>query len=120
MTIRVLVVDDDEDILALLEIWLDSPGIEVIAAARTGEEALEKAEALDPDVVLLDQRLPPHDGVAVGARIRELRPDQRLVLYSGIVDEDVRERARAAGFSDCVAKDEYERLPQVIEAAARK
>jgi CheY-like chemotaxis protein len=120
VTVRVLVVDDDEDILALLEIWLDSPGLEVVAAARTGEEAVEKVEALDPDVVLLDVRLPPHDGFEVGARIRELRPDQRLVLYSGVVDENVRERARAAGFSDCVAKDDYERLPQVIAAAARK
>ncbi len=74
MTVKVLVVDDEQDILGLLEIKLRRAGLEVFTA-HDGEEGLRNARAEVPDVVLLDVMMPRMDGYTAAQRIKsEVRP----------------------------------------------
>jgi DNA-binding response OmpR family regulator len=66
----ILVVDDDPDIARFVEVNLRSAGYDV-AVAGDGEEALEKAGELRPDLVLLDVMMPRIDGFEVAARLRK-------------------------------------------------
>jgi DNA-binding response OmpR family regulator len=66
---KILIVEDDRDILKLLTIRLQRKGFE-IASATTGDEALEKLSSSRPDLILLDVRIPSPDGYEVIRRIR--------------------------------------------------
>jgi two-component system OmpR family response regulator len=79
MSSRILVVDDEPHIAALLSATLRLIGYEV-ATATTGEQALCRADELDPDLVVLDLMLPDLDGREVARRLREDRP-QLPVLF---------------------------------------
>jgi two-component system NarL family response regulator len=90
-TIRVLVVDDHPVVRCGLHSMLDGEsGITVIGLASSGKEGLQLAEKLNPDVVLLDLRMPDMGGVDVIAALRASRPDSKiLVLTNYRLDEDV-------------------------------
>ena len=86
--IRVLLVDDEPDLLLLLGIRFDlEPDLKVIGTARNGNEALEVAHRLAPDLVVMDLLMPGTDGFEAIARIRAELPDLPIVAYSAIVSE---------------------------------
>jgi DNA-binding NarL/FixJ family response regulator len=104
MTIRVLVADDQSMVRAGFRMLLaDEPDIEVVAEAENGREAVEKAARFNPDVILMDIRMPELDG----ARI--------LILTTFDLDEYVYE-ALSAGASGFVLKDDS---PEQLLAAIR-
>jgi two-component system, OmpR family, alkaline phosphatase synthesis response regulator PhoP len=76
---KLLVVDDEEDILELLRFNLSGEGFQVICAA-TGEEALEKVRSELPDLVLLDLMLPGIDGLEVARRLKSHPGTQEIPL----------------------------------------
>ena len=96
--VRVLVVDDQqlirEGIASLLGI---QPGITVVGMASDGREAVEKAIALDPDVVLMDVRMPECDGAQATDRIRRERPGCQVVMLTTFDDEEYVVQALRAG-----------------------
>ena len=99
--VKVLVCDDAVLYATLLESWFrDAPEVDVVGTASTGREALEKAGALEPDMVVLDHLLP--DGVSeeLAPRLRERLPGVRIVLVSGLADDAL---AAAAGAIDADA-----------------
>lgn len=104
MSIRVLVVDDQELIRIGLRLFLDTQdGIEVVGEAQNGQEAVERAATLRPDVVIMDVRMPVMDGVTATARLTATsddHPPRVLVLTTFDLDEYVYGalRAGAAGF----------------------
>ena len=106
MTIRVLVVDDQrlirEGIASLLEI---QPGIEVVGMAADGKEAVERTLALEPDVVLMDVRMPEMDGVAAVAVLRRKAPGSRVVMLTTFDDEGYVVQAMRAGAAGYLLKD---------------
>jgi DNA-binding response OmpR family regulator len=76
---KVLVVDDDPRIVALVRAYLAREGFDVVTA-RSGPEALERAERHRPDLVVLDLMLPGLDGLEVARRLREAGPVAILML----------------------------------------
>ena len=96
------------------------PDFEVVGEACDGEEALSQVEALNPDVVLMDLRMPTLDGVEATERIRAKHPGvQVLVLTTYDTDEDI-VRAVEAGAVGYLLKDSpREELFRGVHAAAR-
>ncbi len=118
-SIRVLVVDDSEDARFLIGILLDEePDIEVVGSVPGAEEALAALSAGVPDVVLMDARMPVVDGFELTAHMLVLRPGLPVVLLTSLVDDLVRERARAAGAVACASKGDLDTLGLVVRAAA--
>jgi two-component system alkaline phosphatase synthesis response regulator PhoP len=79
MTIRVLAVDDEANVLRLVQIKLGKAGFEVLTA-RDGEEGLQKAIEEKPDVVILDVMMPKLDGYSVLKRIKTEIEDPPIVI----------------------------------------
>src|SRR5262249_22042553 len=106
MTIRVLLADDHQVVRVGLHAMLDpSPDIEVVGEAGDGAEAIALVRDLNPDVALMDLRMPKMDGVAAIARLRELAPAVAvLVLTTYDTDADI-VRAIEAGATGYLLKD---------------
>ena len=82
-TIRILLVDDHPLMLMGIRSMLEGkPGIEVVGTAGNGVEALEKAAALKPDVMMLDIVMPGMDGIELARRMRAEMPDIALLVLS--------------------------------------
>lgn len=100
--IRVLVVDDQALVRAGFKMILDAePGFEVVGEAADGIEAVAAASRLEPDVVLMDVRMPNLDGIAAARRIVESGAGSKVVMLTTFdMDEYVYEalRAGASGF----------------------
>jgi DNA-binding NarL/FixJ family response regulator len=82
MTTSLLLVDDHEDFRRAARRMLESAGFEVVGEAADGHEALRLADALRPDVVLLDVQLPDLDGLEVAERIDAWQDAPDVVLIS--------------------------------------
>jgi DNA-binding NarL/FixJ family response regulator len=117
VTTRVLVADDQSMVRAGFRMLLaDEEGIEVVAEASNGLEAVEKAARFDPTVVLMDIRMPELDGLEATRRILAADRDARiLILTTFDLDEYVYEALRA-GASGFVLKDDS---PEQLIAAIR-
>lgn len=104
--IRILATDDHPLIRAgLVSFIATEPGLEVVAEANNGEEALEKYRELRPDIVLMDLSMPVMDGLAATKAIVEEFPEARVIVlttYGG--DEDIH-RALDAGAMGYLFKD---------------
>ncbi len=79
---KILIVDDEKNIQLTMATILQDEGYEVFLAAN-GTEAIEKYKLLKPDVVFLDIWLPEHDGLEVLTVIKELNPEQLVIMISG-------------------------------------
>ncbi|HEX2895198.1 MAG TPA: response regulator transcription factor [Marmoricola sp.] len=102
---RVLVVDDQELVRAGFRMILERNGVEVVGEAADGEEGVRMVTALDPDVVLMDVRMPRMDGIEATRRIIAQRPATRVVVLTTFdLDEYVYEAVRA-GASGFLLKD---------------
>ncbi len=81
--IRILVVDDHEVVRRVICSLLSSdPALDVVCQTADGEGAVEKAEELQPDLVLLDISLPGISGIEAGRRIRRVSPDSYIIFLS--------------------------------------
>lgn len=104
-TIRVLIVDDiaetRENIRKLLQFETD---IAVVGAARSGEEALQVAPEVEPDVVLMDINLPDMDGISVTESLLKEVPYAQVIMLSVQSEADYMRQAMRAGARDFIAK----------------
>jgi DNA-binding NarL/FixJ family response regulator len=95
---RVLVVDDAVNLRELLTLLLETEDdFEVIGTASDGEQAVGVAEALRPDIVLLDLAMPVMDGMQALPQLRRCLPDALIVIFSGFEQAALVDEALAAG-----------------------
>jgi DNA-binding NarL/FixJ family response regulator len=119
MSVRLLVVDDTEHVRKMLVEILDLHGFEIVAQAADGHEAVRQAAEHDPDVIVMDLKMPGQDGVEAARTIRADRPDQQVIIYSAYIDEKVEARAHEAGVAVCIPKlSGVEGLAREISALA--
>jgi CheY-like chemotaxis protein len=101
---RVLVVDDNLAMRRVLCGLLEDVGMDVVGEAADGLEGVAQAEALRPDVVLMDWRMPGLDGLAATAEIRLRLPEVQVVMFSAAESDGMAAIAGQAGASAFVAK----------------
>ena len=97
-TIKVLIVDDiaetRENIRKLLQFEVD---FEIVGAARNGQEGIELAKELRPDVILMDINMPDIDGITATETIRSEVPESQIVILTVQADPNYMRRAMLAG-----------------------
>lgn len=94
---RLVVADDDRELLGMLVLLLEELGHEVLAVGHTGQDAVAAAERERPDVVLMDLRMPEMSGIEAAAILQERMPGLPVILLSAYDDPGLQERAAAAG-----------------------
>jgi DNA-binding NarL/FixJ family response regulator len=123
--IRVLLADDDATYLASLRTLIDvQPELQVVGTAANGLEAIELADALEPEACVLDLHMPLLDGVTAAARLRRDHPSICLIALTSDNDPELHRAVREAGADAVLLKGEMvdalvERLGRVRDQAAR-
>lgn len=117
--VRIMVVDDHTLVRAAFRIMLEAhPGFTVVGEAGTGAEAIEMAESLRPDLVLLDILMPDSTGLAVATRLLQKAEAPRVILLTMCLDRNMISEALRIGVHGHVAKFASEsELMEAIEAA---
>jgi DNA-binding NarL/FixJ family response regulator len=117
---RVLVVDDHavfrDGLAAILE---SLPGVEVVGAAGDGSEAVRSAQALEPDLVLMDLHMPTMDGIEATRRIVAERPDVAVLVLTMLADDrSVFDALRAGARGYLLKESGRADLQRAIEAVS--
>jgi two-component system chemotaxis response regulator CheB len=105
--IRVVIVDDAIVVRGLVSRWLNAePDIDVVAALRNGQEAVDQIEEIDPDVVLLDVEMPVLDGLSALPLLLEKKRDLVVIMASTLTspNTEVSLKALSLGAVDCIPK----------------
>ncbi len=122
-TVKVLLVDDFEGFRHSLRSFLASqPGFEVVGEAVDGNEAIEQAEKLHPDLVLMDLEMPNKDGFDATREIKHRLPDTRVVILSMHNSDVYRRAAREFRADDFIDKNsmKYALVAVLTDEQARR
>jgi two-component system, NarL family, response regulator LiaR len=117
--IRVLVVDDHAVVREGLRTFLQlQDGIEVVGEAADGEQAVEQAVALSPDVILMDLVMPRLDGIGAMRQLRRRSPSSRVIVLTSFLDDERLMPALEAGAAGYLLKDvEPAELARAVRSA---
>jgi two-component system chemotaxis response regulator CheY len=108
MAKAVLIVDDNALIRqTLCEIFKREGDFKVCGEAENGREAIEKAEQLHPDLIVLDLSMPVMNGLDAARVLKRLMPTVPLIMYSAFGDQYAEQQARLIGISELVSKSEH-------------
>ena len=104
-SVRILIADDHVSIRTALRELLDLvSGIEVVGEATTGTEAVDMADRLQPDIVIMDVRMPNLDGIEATRIIKQRHPAIRVVAHSAYVNPDLSRAMAEAGAENFIIK----------------
>lgn len=113
---RVLVVDDEREILDLVSIWLeDDPRCGPVATVTTLDAAVANARSSCPDVILLDFRVAGDTSASIIRQLREACPEARIVIHTASRDEAEAADVLALG-ADAIVEKATVSIPDVVEA----
>ncbi|QEH32934.1 Transcriptional regulatory protein DegU [Aquisphaera giovannonii] len=120
-SIRVILADDHTFLrLGLRALLEDAPGIEIVAEAGDGEEALDLVANLRPDVLVTDINMPRLDGLKLASRVSADHPATRVLILSMYADREFARKALSSGAAGYLVKDAGEaELEAAIRAVAR-
>ncbi len=119
--IRVMLVDDHQMVRNGLKTFLlVHDDLELVGEASNGEQALTTFERVDPDVILMDMKMPRMDGVEATQALLKRDPDVRIIALTSFKDEDLIRKALEAGAMGYLLKDvDVDELAEAIRAAYR-
>ena len=113
--VRVVLVEDSQVFRETLELLLElRPGIDVVASVATGREGVEVCARLQPEVVVMDYRMPGLNGAQATAAVLAASPASRVVCLTASVSPTEYQEILAAGAFACVMKDDD--LDEIIGA----
>jgi two-component system response regulator DesR len=116
--IRLVLVEDNQVFREALELLLGlQSDIEVVASVGDGSEVVAAVEKHEPQVVLMDYRLPGMDGVQATAAVRESHPEVAVVCLTASANQREIEALYAAGAAACLTKDQE--LDEIVDALKR-
>jgi DNA-binding NarL/FixJ family response regulator len=119
-SIRLLVADDCEPLRHMLVVLLRNDAT-IVGDVADGLAAVDAAERLHPDVVLMDYQMPRMDGVAASALIKRAPSPPAIVLFTADADPDLFERAYQAGVDVLLYKSsDLMRVAEALRWAARR
>ncbi|HET9675731.1 MAG TPA: response regulator transcription factor [Gaiellaceae bacterium] len=108
MPVQVLLADDDAGFLEALRLLIDGqPHLTVAGTAGDGLAAIELADELDPDAVVIDLHMPLVDGVTAVARLRRDHPSLCLIALTADATERVHDAVREAGADAVLVKEDF-------------
>jgi DNA-binding NarL/FixJ family response regulator len=118
--VRIVLVEDNAIFREALELLLElRGGVEVVASVEDGNAAVDAVREQQPDVVLMDYRLPGLDGVQATTAIREAAPSVAVVVLTGAAAPRELDALLAAGAVACLSKDqELDAIVAAIHQAA--
>ena len=120
MTLRVLVVDDEDDVRRLLRVQLETAGLEVVGEAADGDAALQACAAHLPDAVLLDLVMPGVSGLEAIPRLRADHPDVGIVAYTSVAGEFVRDEMARLGIPLVLKTGSVQPIVRALQASVRR
>ena len=114
---RIILVDDEEEVREgiINKIDWEKLGFVVVGDAENGEDALEKIEQLEPDVVMTDIRMPYMDGLTLTAKIRQRYPSVKVLIFSGFDDFEYAQQAIKLDVTEYILKPvNVEELTEIL------
>jgi len=119
-TIKLMLVDDHDVIRTGLRSFLETqPGFEVIAEAKNGLQALEKAKEVHPDIVLMDITMPDMDGMEATHQLKKIHPDCQILALTVHADKQYFMKMLSVGASGYITKQAAaDELVAAIQAVA--
>lgn len=115
---RIILADDEEEVRRAIIRKMDweALGFQVVGDAENGQDALEKIEQLEPDVVMTDIRMPYMDGLTLTARIRAKYPSIKVLIFSGYDDFEYAQQAIKLNVTEYILKPvNVEELTGILE-----
>jgi DNA-binding NarL/FixJ family response regulator len=118
--IKVLIADDHGVVREGLRSTLEREGFDVVGEAANGHEAVQQAGRLQPDVILLDIRMPDMDGLQALVKIKTAFPHISVIMLTTYANPGYLARAVKAGAAGYLSKEiDPARIPQAVRAAAK-
>ena len=121
MAVRVLLIEDNDVFRTALEVLLTlGDDIEIVGSEPDGNAVVDRCREVEPDVVLVDYRLPGLDGVQVTRLVREKAPGVVVVALTAAAGEREVEALLEAGAVACIGKDRpLDEIVEAVRGAAR-
>ena len=117
---RVLIVDDEEDIRVLLRNQLERAGYEVAGEAADGRTALEICDVERPDAVILDLLMPIVNGFETIPKLRTKHPKIGIIAYTAVAGDFVRQEMNRLNIPLVLKSGQFSRLDAALQEFARE
>lgn len=104
--VRVMIVDDTDHVRVMLSEMMKLDGFNVVSMAASANEALTAIDNTEPDIIVMDYKMPEMDGLEATRRIRARNLSLPVVLYTAYLDASIELEAKEAGVTACIGKVE--------------
>ena len=118
-TPRILICEDEKNVQELISIVLSKKGYDIYSA-EDGKESIDKTKEINPDLILLDIRMPKIDGLEVAREIRKDNKQVKIIFLTGFESPQITQEANKYNIFDYIVKPlSPEKLLQVVENALK-